>query len=302
MNNNYYEKQLVIGIVFVSIIFASFIFYVGKKVVTANINRNKTVITIANKTETGPLTVNNLLAHFSDWDKTVFKISPIMLEIKNKAILTIMPENEYVKWAEVVVLAPNTKAESLTDDELAPIKKLLAAILPDWKEGESWLKNNLSNLPASTTKDKWQLKLTYASNTGLTLTASQILPFVSASSSNTTQKSSSASSATSQSKADPVLADDFEKLVVTNGRPLIFAASVEDDKGPAVGKSDSKILAIWVTRDWDFLTDIDKRTLVKLHYNVFTQWRGKDDGIVSVFDATDTELAFGTKYSTKIYK
>ena len=102
------------------------------------------------------------------------------------------------------------------------------------------------------------------------------------------------------SRIDPVLADDFEKLVVNNGRPIVFAASVEGDNGPAVSKSDSKFLAIWVTKEWDYLTDIDKRTFVKLHLSVFNQWRGKDDGIVIVFDPSDTKVASGNKFSISI--
>lgn len=176
MNNNTHEKQLVIGVIFISLILALFIFYIGKEIVVANLNKSKIVATTTNESKTKPLTVNSLLTAFSDWEKTGFTKSPIMLVIKNKATLTIMEENEYVKWAEVIVIAPNIKAETLTDNELVPIKKLLYVILPDWKEGESWLKNNLSNLPASNTEDKWQLRLTYSDNTGLTLLASQTLP------------------------------------------------------------------------------------------------------------------------------
>lgn len=275
-------------------------FNFAKKATVNKIHKYEKSATTTQQYQAKLLTVNDLLNAFSDWDKTGFTKSPIMLVIKNKATLTIMEENEYVKWAEVVVIAPNMKPESIADNKLTPIIKLLSAILPDWKDGESWVRNNLSNLPASNTKDKWQLRLTYSSNTGLSLLASQLLPITSVS--DTTSKSSSTSSTTLNLRVDPYFADDFEKLVVANGRPLVFAASVEGDKGPAKSKYDSKFLGVWVTRDWDFLTDIDKRSFVKLHLTIFNQWRGKDDGIVIIFDSSDTEIASGNKYSISLKK
>lgn len=120
--------------------------------------------------------------------------------------------------------------------------------------------------------------------------------------SNTSDTDSSLpSSTTSPSRIDPVFADDFEELVVKNGAPLVLAASIESENGPATGKSDGRILGIWVTRDWDYLTDTEKRIFVKLHVDVFSQWRGEDDGIVIVFDASDTRLAYGTKYGVDLY-
>lgn len=113
--------------------------------------------------------------------------------------------------------------------------------------------------------------------------------------------SSLPSSTTSPSRIDPVFADDFEELVVKNGAPLVLAASIESENGPATGKSDGKFLGIWVTRDWDYLTDTEKRIFVKLHVDVFSQWKGEDDGIVIVFDASDTKLASGTKYGIDLY-
>jgi len=270
-----------IGGIFLLLLFIYMIDMGNKKALetTARDKESKTT----NETTTKPMTTNDLLAAFNDWEKTGFTESPIMLVIKNKAALTIMPENEYVKSAEIYVIAPNITPETLTDDELTPATKLLTAITPEWNDGISWIKSDLNALPVSIAKDNWQLKLEYEKKTGLRLLATQDL-------SNVSDKTPTYPSSTSKPSAASNPADEFEKLVVTNDKPIVFAASVEGNKGPVSGKSEAEFLGIWVTRDWDYLTDIDKRTFVKLHLNVFAEWRGKDDGIVKLVSSYSKKL------------
>ena len=261
-------------------------------------NKNEPIRTVTEDKRT-PLTVDYLLKSFSDWDKTVFTKSPIALEIPNKAILTVMENNSYVDWAEVAILAPNRSAASMDDNELAPALKLLSAVLPDWDEGSSWLKNSINDLPATSTIDNWKLRLEYSNNTGLILVANQEFP-ASTSNKNENQSPSQTTNSTPQSKTDSLTVEDFERLIVTNGKPIVFAASIESDNGPAISKYDSDFLGIWVTKEWDYLTDSDKRVLVKLDLDVFNQWRGKDDGFIIVHDRSNTKIASGNEFSISL--
>ncbi|MFZ5631923.1 MAG: hypothetical protein ACOY40_03685 [Bacillota bacterium] len=138
--------------------------------------------------------------------------------------------NDYVNWAEVVVLAPNKKADTLIENELEPIKKLLHVILPGWTEREDWLRNSFKSLPALINKDNWKIKLDYSAKTGLSLVASQNLP--------TTMKVNSPEASVSRpASSDKATSPrDFEKLYL----PVVFRFPWGRPGKPGAGNGDGQ--------------------------------------------------------------
>jgi len=247
------------------------------------------------------LTVNDLISNFNDWEGDKTERTVYTLALGHKAILTIVPDlniSEYVKWTEMAIIAPNRKPQTLSAKELEPIMKLLSVLFPEWANKETWVYEGIRKLPTKLKKDNWELKLEYYAKEGLFLRASQNL---------SDESSTSLPNQSDQIQTVPAGPEEtdsprvFEKLVVERGSPIIVGASVEDDNGKAYTKSSSKFLGIWVSPEWYRLSKPEKEYFIKLHLNVFNEWKGDDEGIVVIYDDyLNKKIGDGNKFGIDV--
>lgn len=94
---------------------------------------------------------------------------------------------------------------------------------------------------------------------------------------------------------------DFEQLVVKNGAPVIVGASVEGNDGKAYTHSEAEFLGVWVSPEWHEFTETEQKYMIKLHLDVFNQWKGDNEGIVIFYDDfLGEQVGSGNKFGVEV--
>lgn len=246
----------------------------------------------------GLLTPPELIAAFPGWDvsgKTVVSVIN-----GDKAFLTISTAGTYIEWAEMQIFTAKNIAD-LSDEDLQPFVTMLRVIAPDNAFDENWVRNTFTQLPAPTggrkpvigTWNGWEFKGD-KSKSGFILTVSQTrsIPKPSV----TPNKPETSRTTT----PNPIGPDEFAKIMVNAGKPLVTTVRVDADNGPAVSISDAKFLLVTVSNDWYLLTIPDKKELTNSLLSTFQKWSGNQDAILIVWDKYKEEVATGNKFGIKV--
>lgn len=257
----------------------------NEKANNRTITPQKSVPTITDSpiTKEATTSVSDLLNEFKDWDGSKSKSVIYTLNYKKDTyILTIVPDNqnnpEDIDWIEIISFSPNLESLNFDSEELQPSIKMLKVIIKEKKEWEEWLRQKFKIIPSEEVINEWKLIVDYyiynSNKSGISVKAINLrTPTINGSSSSMSNNSNYSSTP-----------KEFENLVVKNGYPIVVAASVEGDNGKTFSKSEAKFLGVWVDNDWYSLSNVEKKRLIKLHWDVFSQWKSDKDIIVIFYD------------------